>query len=317
MVKNNEDDLKTTVEKTMQHKLSELEQSFEALKNDFNKKLDDFNHKSDLLNLPRPSTYADIAGNRSSVLIRPRVPLEEGISAKSEVFSKINPVGSTIIVNQVRPRKDGGIIVGCKNSDDVRKLCDLAQDKLADKYEIKEVNAPKPKIKIVGVNEDLPEEELIQCLKIQNEPCFTADSECKILKYWHTKKNNKIFQVIVELDVVTYGRLSDKLSNNKNFKLLIGYDACMIYDAVEPFRCFNCSGYNHTSQNCTAKAACPICSQEHNVKECQSSTVKCVNCCNLPSGSSGIDVGHAAWDKNCPIYKNKLSGFKALILGRQ
>ena len=116
---------------------------------------------------------------------------------------------------------------------------------------------------------------------------------------------------------MTYTRLSEKLSNKRNKYLLVGYDACIIYDAVEPQRCFNCSGYNHTSKNCNTQKACPKCSLVHNLSECKSSTVKCINCINSSSGSSGVDADHAAWDKNCPFYKNKLSGYRAQILGGQ
>ena len=313
LVKQKEADFKVAIEQTLQSKLSDFELSFETFKNDISMKFGKAQHAA------RSSpTFAQIVDSRSAVVITPKEPLQAGKSTKSEAFSKINPADSSISINRVRSRKDGGIVVGCRNSEDVKKFCDLAKNRLAENFVVREVHTPQPKIKIVGITEELSEEELIQCLKIQNEPYICSDSDCKILKFWHTKNNNHIFQAIVELDIATYKRLLEKISEHHDKRLLVGYDSCVMYDALEPTRCFNCSGFNHTSKNCNTKKACPKCSQEHDLSDCESSALKCINCLNNSSSSSNstITVGHAALDKNCPIYKNKLSGFRARILGR-
>ena len=55
-------------------------------------------------------------------------------------------------------------------------------------------------------------------------------------------------------------------------------------------QCFNCQKYGHKASECTRKARCGKCTQEHETKECQSETALCANC----------KGPHYAWVHECP-----------------
>ena len=69
------------------------------------------------------------------------------------------------------------------------------------------------------------------------------------------------------------------------------------YTMVEKFipqyqilQCFNCCDYGHQATNCKRHSRCGKCGENHNTRECKSTTVHCFQC----KGS------HEAWHPQCP-----------------
>jgi hypothetical protein len=130
------------------------------------------------------------------------------------------------------------------------------------------------------------------------------------------KKNNKVFQAVVQVDRLTYDRLI------KAGDLFIGYDHCYVFDAVEILRCYNCNEFKHSSKNCNQKRSCPRCAVvdglDHAVAECKASGFKCINCLKrVQRDKIDLDVNHAAWDVDCPTYKVAVEKFKDDVLFKQ
>ena len=169
------------------------------------------------------------------------------------------------------------------------------------------------------MTEEHESDSFVNFLKAQNPTILRQESVIKIMSYDTIKRRKKtgakpggrgreIYQSIVELDLAAYKRA---ISSNQVF---VGYDCCSVYDAVDIVRCFKCSGFNHTSKSCRFKMACPKCSGEHAINDCNSEVLKCANCYSA-SRITNVDVAHAAWDRACPIYQQKLKMFKGDILG--
>lgn len=93
----------------------------------------------------------------------------------------------------------------------------------------------------------------------------------------------------------------------------------MLKAAVEIHRCFKCNGYNHSAKFCKNEFSCPRCGENHEVKDCQSRDLRCVNCFNhFNSGESNINFVHAAWDiQNCPSYSLTCNKLRSDILNLQ
>nr|CAI5848397.1 unnamed protein product [Callosobruchus analis] len=67
--------------------------------------------------------------------------------------------------------------------------------------------------------------------------------------------------------------------------LFVGYDSCIIFDAVEV--------------SCQNEISCPVCSGKHEVKQCKSTVKKCSNCVKLNIKSDlNVSTAHAVWDEN-------------------
>ncbi|CAH1101249.1 unnamed protein product [Psylliodes chrysocephalus] len=87
---------------------------------------------------------------------------------KTAMIQNINPVSSNINITKVVNVRDGGIMVRCENSDECIKFKNLSDEKLANDYTIKEVPVLNPRFKIVGISENLSENDLINGIKSQN-----------------------------------------------------------------------------------------------------------------------------------------------------
>lgn len=214
---------------------------------------------------------------------------------------------NNINISSVKNIKDGGILVGCSSAEEVMKLRKIAISKLNQNYDIKDVKTLNPRVRIVGMSEKLEESDLIEYIKFQNKHLIGEKFECKILKLWSTKKNDKIYQAIMQVDVNFYNKI---LSDGEG-KLFIGFDLCNVYDSIDIRRCFKCNGFNHMSEQCKSKIRCPLCAGEHNVKDCDKQLLKCPNCLDYSiTNKLELNVEHAAWDNNCFVYKQKINEFK-------
>lgn len=142
-----------------------------------------------------------------------------------------------------------------------------------------------------------------------NSTLLNLNSSCKVIKIFPTKKNLSVYQAILEIDRVAYNSLTTHSG------IFIGYDYCTVYDALEIRRCFKCNDFNHASTKCTKHRSCPRCSDDHDVKSCSATSLKCINCTRVnQSNNMNLNTEHAAWDTRCPTYTKCLDRLKQSLL---
>ena len=82
-------------------------------------------------------------------------------------------------------------------------------------------------------------------------------------------------------------------------------------------RCFRCSRFNHTHKECKGDEVCPLCSENHKLKECKAATSehKCINCItyNKHHPHTQIETAHSSLDKTCPSLIAVLDKYKKNI----
>jgi hypothetical protein len=87
-------------------------------------------------------------------------------------------------------------------------------------------------------------------------------------------------------------------------KLKIGWLICNVDDYLVAKRCFRCSRFNHTHQECRGEETCPLCAGGHKLKDCKAPTeqYKCINCMvhNKYNKDEIISENHSLLDRNCP-----------------
>jgi hypothetical protein len=177
---------------------------------------------------------------------------------------------------------------------------------MSSRYNVHEVGGVPQKIRIVGMTRKFTPEDLRDYLFACNVTILSKISECKILKIFPTKKNQNIFQAIEQVDKLVYDRALQ--AGN----LFVGYDSCSVYDAFDVLRCFRCNEFNHGSRICKKPVSCPVCSGEHDLKDCKSNSKKCSNCVKL--NNSGIAVDHAVWEKDkCSAYSDALNKIRSNV----
>ncbi len=105
--------------------------------------------------------------------------------------------------------------------------------------------------------------------------------------------------------------------SSDNPRIFIGYDCCAVYDAFDMTRCFKCNDFHHTANNCRRATSYPKCSENHEIKDCNSTTLKCSNCvASNANNKSSFDISHAVWDKNCPTYCLLFRKFKSQVFNK-
>ncbi|CAH1106842.1 unnamed protein product [Psylliodes chrysocephalus] len=126
------------------------------------------------------------------------------------------------------------------------------------------------------------------------------------------KKNNKLFQVIIQSDINSYEKVMSL------GKLFVGYDYCNFFDAIELRRCFKCCRFHHLEKHFNSSVHIfPLCAQNHKFSECYKPSNKyCINCYNFnKTAENPIPVNHSILQYNeCRVYKKTLNEFRSNIL---
>lgn len=259
--------------------------------------------------------YSEIVKNKTNpaVIIQPKNHGQEYSRTKSELLQKINPVNSNLQFSKVVNVNNGGILVSCGNKDENDKFKKMVEENLSESYVVREVNGINPRVRIVGITEKYSEENLLDCVFKCNTGLFSDKSLCNLIKLWPTKKNKDIFQAVLQLDKGTY----EKVSRAGN--LFVNYDSCVVFDAVEAYRCYNCNEFHHSSKTCKNAVSCPRCGHNHEIKHCKSNTLTCSNCVKLNVNQNvKVNTDHAAWDtKSCIAYKRTCERIRNDLLAGQ
>ncbi|KIM69864.1 hypothetical protein SCLCIDRAFT_101501, partial [Scleroderma citrinum Foug A] len=78
----------------------------------------------------------------------------------------------------------------------------------------------------------------------------------------------------------------------------------------EPTRCMKCQSFegSHFAKDCTKTIdTCGTCAKNYRTKDCEFTSLEqhfCTNC---------QEPGHAAWDRECPVYLTKVKKYHACI----
>lgn len=229
------------------------------------------------------------------VVIKPKEGSKE-TNTREELKKRINPKNMNF--SKVIQGKDGTVTVVLKDKASSELLRENIEKNMGDQYEVKVREGVKPTIKIVGVSEEMTEDALKEMLVDQNE-VFGELKHFKLRKFYCNEKwKYAQYSAIVELDASTFFKVMEI------GKLNVGWDRCRVFDGLDVTRCYKCCAFNHRIADCTAeREICPICSGEHSVRQCQSKQEKCANCEKIRTERKlNIDVNHAAWSSNCPVY---------------
>lgn len=307
----NSNELSALIEEKVRDAMNALVEAFNSMKSDLLK----LNVETRSTIIP-PSTesiptYSQVLNNKAqpAVILQPKDTSQTNARTKEDLIKCIDPANADFSFSKVKQVSNGGILLGCKTTEDSEKFMKLAKEKLSGDYNIRESPGIHPRIRVSGICDNLSEDSLLKLIKKNNMPYILPESDIKLIKLLPTKKNNKIFQAILQVDKFTYERVM------KAGKILIGYDSCPVFDGLEVYRCYNCNGFHHSQKNCTKQLCCPRCGDGHLIKDCKSKVLRCCNCQKLKDAIPDISIDHAAWDtKNCTAYDRARAKVRSDIL---
>lgn len=263
------------------------------------------------------STYSDVlkykGSNQQTIVLRPKNAKQTCLETKTEVTQKIKPENLSIGVSVKKQVNKGGLLIECSSNESLEKLKQEVQEKLGRDYDVKETPMARPKVLIVGVNDDDIESELMlknKLLKQNGLERFSVEDLKVIHTYLPKKRRDGAKNVIVEVNIELYKQLMTKT------KVFIGWSPCKVFEYLHVTRCYKCCKYGHVAKYCKAHdIVCPLCAGEHQISQCTSEKKKCVNChyaaeiLKIPN----IDYEHTVLDKNCPAYIRALKTVKDRI----
>lgn len=235
------------------------------------------------------------------VVLRPKDKKQLVKITTEEIQKVINPSTSKI-TNMKTTASGGGVIISCKDKESIKKCSEEIQTKLGEKYDI---NIPKKRnaqIKIVGLNNQLKEEDLIEKIESQNH-VLHANSKISLV---NMKKNGKgRIIATIETDEITHNNIIEKEI------LAIGWRECRVYENVPIARCFKCQRYNHVSKYCEQQLRCGVCAGSHDSNDCNRENICCANCLDANTRFHlNIDVNHCVWQTNCSVYQRVIESKK-------
>lgn len=223
-------------------------------------------------------------------------------SMKSAIKSSVNPV--THPVKNLQDTARGDIVLFCNDEKSVAVIKRKLTDEVGDKYLINEPTAAKPKIKIVGFEDEFKENnDLLKAITDQNKTLFDSSSVITVCEM-KKMREKELFTAVVSLDVTTFKRVLVE------GKLRIGWSICRVYEHVEVMRCFKCNAFGHIVKECKeTDFTCPLCAGKHNLKECTAKPddYKCINCTKANEKYNvNVNVNHCAFSFNCTTLNKKV-----------
>lgn len=311
--KNDKKKLNDLLEKHCNDLLQEFTAKFDRLKNEF---LAESISKINIVASSAPSiqkqTYAQASSKPpvQKIIVKPKDPNQVSSVTKSDLMQVMNPINLDVQIDNIKHMRDGGVVLGC--SEGISELQKLAEDELSSKYDVYRLKSVHPQIRIVGMSECYDNETLIHFLLKQNSDIFSANSKVNVIRSWSTKKKGNVFQALLQVDMHTFNLVASR------GHVLIGFDSCTVFEALEIPRCFKCNKFFHTKKYCKNQVSCPICSLEHEVANCPDvNKHNCSNCSNLKQTLKiDLNTNHAAWNyDSCFAYKRAIDKLKSDLFG--
>ena len=241
--------------------------------NKINEKQDE--KKKSLRNDRVKETYAQTArrNTKNEIIVQPTKE-QDSKSTEEIIKQNIDIMQLGAGVERLVKGPKGRIILECEKIKDREILKEAITEKLGTQYKIYEPNKKFPKIKVIGIEDKIKEEEeetFIKKISVQNELNMDKDKfRMKIIK--KIKMSNQTNTIIFEVDQYTHKLLVEKQ------RMKIGWMNCRVYDYVSVVRYYKCWGYSHFAAECKNETICKKCAGNHKYIECPNDFKKCINC---------------------------------------
>lgn len=235
------------------------------------------------------------------LIIKPKNVNQNSATTKNAVTQKICPSEISVEVSKLKPAGQGSVIVQCRDGDSLKKLQNKILEELSDSYEVEIPKPIRPKIIIVGIQEEYIQSEVF-LNRIKGQSCLNnVDVDIKIVRKY-IPNNKRLHNVILETSADVFGCL---ISSKRVF---IDWNSYPVYEYVGVLRCYKCWRYGHRAVHCREeKDICPLCNKNHKSNECNSTTHECTNCkfahdvLKIPN----IQFNHTVFDKDCICHKKE------------
>lgn len=240
--------------------------------------------------------YAEVVKEMKPALLVKGV--KDGETAKEimmEIKKKVSP--KTAKIRGTKETNKGNIIIECENHEAVKELKEKVEKSMGPKVNVEIVEKRKPKVKVMGMEDDFTKEEIQEYLMEMNGDIFTSREQFNIVHIFSTPRM-KGFKMELESEVFELVM--------KRKSLMVGWFPCRVQECLDVLRCYKCQEFGHKSTNCTKETICAKCGGEHVFQVCQAEKEQCINCMNVNKAAKlSLDVNHTAWSNTCSVLRRK------------
>lgn len=243
------------------------------------------------------NTYAKALINKEKIIVKPK-NMQSSDETLRQIKQTLNPESIEVGISSIKQLKNGSLVVGCANKNDLMKLQCEVKKNIGNEYTVDVSRLRRPKIKIIGMSNEISENKLKECIEKQNSKLKEKTSSWKVNTI---KKMKTKYMAILEVDASSFKEImSTEILN-------IQWDRCPVFEYIDVLRCYGCGGYNHMSKNCKIGKLCLSCGDsDHLISTCPKET-RCMNCHreNVKSKSM-LDIDHSIFDVDCSIYRRQI-----------
>jgi hypothetical protein len=224
---------------------------------------------------------------------------------KEILKSNINPTEIQVGINALKTLRNGMVQIEAQNKEDVEKLTKDIKEKCGDKLTVSVRKLRNPRLVIYDIPEDITIQNIEDTIIAQN-PELNLNKGDIIAKFAYVTKRN-IRNLVMEVTADTRRQIIQK-------KVKLGWIMCKLGDYLVANRCHKCSKFNHRARECRGIVTCPLCAENHSLKECTATPdhYKCNNChtFNTYNKDNKISDNHSSLDRNCPSLQAVLEKYK-------
>ncbi|KAH0821703.1 hypothetical protein GEV33_001088 [Tenebrio molitor] len=132
--------------------------------------------------------------SKDVVILKPKSSQNANVTFET-LQDKINPEEVQVGITKVKRLRNGSVAIACCNQEEANKLEEEVKTKMGKEYEVKKVKPHNPKIKIVGFNNEMTEEELKQCLINQNSSLKNMKDALCFGEHWLKPAESDIVRI--------------------------------------------------------------------------------------------------------------------------
>lgn len=204
-------------------------------KNKTNEKQDEGSNSSRNDRMKESYALAVRKNTKNEIIIQP-IMEQDSESTEKTIKQNVDIMQLGAGVERLVKGPKGRITVECEKIKDREILKEAITEKLGTQYKVYEPNKKLPKIKVIGIEDQLKEEDeetFIEKISIQNKLNMDRDEfRMKLIK--KIKMRNQTNTIILEVDQYTHKLLVEKQ------RMKIGWKNCRVYDYVSVVRCYKC-----------------------------------------------------------------------------
>ena len=214
-----------------------------------------------------------------------------------EMKSKVDPATIETQVARIRRARNNDLLIIVKKGSTTESFSQKIRDVLQNKAEVLALDYdPETDVDIRDIEEDITEEEVINCIKkaVGEE----ATIKCKM---------KPSFAGMQMATVRMKKKLADVLIEKRRIR--IGWTNCVIKSRINVLKCYKCLGFGHISRGCQGpdrSESCYKCGKlDHKIADCTNEAI-CFTC----KDKNYETTSHISGSRNCRCFKEELSKTK-------